>query len=306
MYAGTVALFLVANLTRNPQPNGTTEERQAASNTPWFVFSSTSSYLLDVSPLSSEPASASSTTDTNGTNDNNQLAFQHSGGFFDDISDSDWRRLQKITNRTFPNHFRPDLQQYSNHPTKDKSNWWNAENFQEEFHCQFAERLPSDSNGDGPKWVCDPHRIVKQYENKTFAKDDKNTGCLVYSVGSNGNVQFEKAVKDQISADCEVHTFDMRTRNRRNGNFKQALDGYSTFHNWGIGRSGPVKKGGYLKAMGGNLKTLEETVKILGHEGRRIDVFKIGPLLACDYVFVLFAGFNCRILSYHVAVSQIY
>jgi hypothetical protein len=59
--------------------------------------------------------------------------------------------------------------------------------------------------------------------------------------------------------------------------------------------------------MGGNLKTLEETVKILGHEGRRIDVFKIGPLLAyCDYVFVLFAGFNCRILSYHVAVSQIY
>lgn len=205
------------------------------------------------------PALVSSSVKANSSSSPSyQLAFEQSGGFFDDISDSSWKRLQQIARRTWPNHFSKDLQQYANHPTKDKSNWWNAENFQEEFHCQFAERLPSDSNGDGPKWVCDPHRIAQQ-----------QAPCLVYSVGSNGNVMFEKAVKQQISPDCEIHTFDLTTYNKRNGDFAQALKGYATFHNWGLGTAEQA-------ATKKNFKTLEQTVKALGHEGRRIDVFKIG------------------------------
>jgi len=198
-----------------------------------------------------------------------ELAHNQSHGFFDDISNDDWRRLQNITYETWPNHYSKDLMKYhtalvkgsSRVPNgrwhKKNSNWWYAENFQEEFHCQFAKRIPSDSNGDGPKWVCDPHRIAKQ------------KSCLVYSVGSNGNVMFEKAVKEQISEDCEIHTFDPVGYNRRNGEFRKALQGYSTFHQWGLGTENDDRN----PTLG--LRTLHETVKDLGHEGRQIDIFKI-------------------------------
>ena len=49
--------------------------------------------------------------------------------------------------------------------------------------------------GDGPKWICDPHRIHKK-------------NCLVYSIGSNNKFEFEQSVLDEISPDCEIHTFD--------------------------------------------------------------------------------------------------
>jgi hypothetical protein len=42
--------------------------------------------------------------------------------------------------------------------------------------------------------VCNPHRISQQ-------KD-----CLVYSVGSNGKAEFEKAVMEEIGNHCEVHS----------------------------------------------------------------------------------------------------
>ena len=268
------ALTIIALLTRRPPFSFEQDDNTIRNLTSLYG-------MVEQSPQqqSSSSSSSSSSITTETTVPTHQpLCYQQSGGFFRDISDSNWKRLQEITKRTFPNHYTPDLMKYANHPTKQHSNWWNAENFQEEFHCQFAERLPSDSSGDGPKWVCDPHRIVQQYQNVTNNNNnmnDKNTNCLIYSVGSNGNVMFEKAVKQQISPDCEIHTFDMVTYNKRNGDFKEALEGYATFHDWGIGRPGPVE-GGYLNSMTGNLKTLEETVKLLGHQGRRIDVFKIG------------------------------
>lgn len=42
--------------------------------------------------------------------------------------------------------------------------------------------------------VCNPHRIAQQ-------KD-----CLIYSVGSNGKAEFEKAVHEEIGDHCEVHS----------------------------------------------------------------------------------------------------
>ena len=190
---------------------------------------------------------------------NYNLANDQSSGFFDDISNADWKRSQEIAHKTFPNHYRKDLLTHAttlkdNKWDKSRSNWWNAENFQEEFHCQYSQRIPSDSNGDGPKWVCDPHRIAKQ------------KSCLVYSVGSNGNVMFEKGMKEQVSQDCEIHTFDPGTYNKRNGNFAEALEGYAAFHNWGLDTETNAR---------GKMKTLQQTVKDLGHEGRQIDVFKI-------------------------------
>ena len=46
--------------------------------------------------------------------------------------------------------------------------------------------------GDGPKWVCDPHRI-------------KPKDCLVYSFGSNNNFFFEESVLREISPGPSSH-----------------------------------------------------------------------------------------------------
>jgi hypothetical protein len=115
----------------------------------------------------------------------------------------------------------------------------------------------SDSMADGPKWVCDPHRIATQKE------------CLVYSVGSNGKAEFEKAVKEEIGNHCEIHTFDVEDYNKRNGYFKDALKGYSEFHHWGFGTEEQAKKNP------NTTKTLTQTMDELGHVGRSIDIFKI-------------------------------
>ncbi len=86
----------------------------------------------------SEPASTS-------------LAKNQSFGFFDDISDEHWKLAQQHHKALFPNYFN-DLHIYSNGPGDKgkidrlrKSSWWNGENFQVEFICPLARRLPPDS-----------------------------------------------------------------------------------------------------------------------------------------------------------------
>ena len=123
------------------------------------------------------------------------------------------------------------------------------------------------------------------------------------TVGSNGNIEFERGVKEQISPHCEIHTFDIRGRNKRAGwveskkrvsrrmkmhfvetfcshvvrpfrNFTEALQGYSTFHQWGIGTE--EQANAYKQRRKGHpVKTLAETMQELGHANRTIHVFKI-------------------------------
>lgn len=92
-----------------------------------------------------------------------ELAKRQSFGFFDDaFTDQQWMRAQTIHSKLFPNHFRSNLLKFSNKPG-DKGNFaalkhskdWYGENFQVEFHCPLAQRIPADSNADGPKWVCE-------------------------------------------------------------------------------------------------------------------------------------------------------
>ena len=202
------------------------------------------------------------------------LAHAQSFGFFTDIPDSAWKIAQRLAAKTFPNEHQ--IQKYANGPNdKGKSsklrysNRWNGHNFQEEFHCAFAQRIPSSSLADGPKWVCDPHRIAAQ------------KSCLVYSVGSNGNTHFEKAILNDVSADCEIHTFDVKSRNNMQNedgskgiDFKTALKGISTFHHWGIGTEAQAARHSKTR-KGDPIKTVEQTMKELGHTGRTVDIFKI-------------------------------
>jgi len=123
--------------------------------------------------------------------------------------------------------------------------------------------------GDGPKWVCDPHRLTAQ-------KD-----CLVYSVGSNNNFEFEKSVYNDIGPHCEIHTFDPSV------SFVKATNrpDYVNYHHWGFSASdlnvedpGLESKQGVGQNANQNtwvMRSLATAVKHLGHEGRSIHLFKI-------------------------------
>ena len=119
-----------------------------------------------------------------------QLANDQSFGFFDDISAAEWQRMQEIHQRRFPNY-----NPHSGMHWRDRPRYWYGMNFVEEFSCRHSERVPQEQELDGEKWVCDPHRIRQQQS------------CLVYSVGSSGNVLFEKGIKDQIGEHCESKYF---------------------------------------------------------------------------------------------------
>jgi Methyltransferase domain len=83
---------------------------------------------------------------------------------------------------------------FQDETARKESSLWYGENFHVEFHCPLAQRIPSSSTkskADGPKWVCDPHRIAAQET------------CLIYSVGSNGNVLFEQGIRQEIGSHCE-------------------------------------------------------------------------------------------------------
>jgi hypothetical protein len=163
------------------------------------------------------------------------------------------------------------------------SSWWNGENFQIEFHCPMSRRVPSTSQADGPKWVCDPHRLINNNNNNNNIDNNNNNtnnadnnidkksskSCLIYSFGSNGKSEFEQGIKDVTQNSCEIHTFDMNTYNRRNGYFNESLKGISTFHSWGLGTE---KQASYNP---NTYKTLKQTMDILGHTNRVIDIFKI-------------------------------
>jgi hypothetical protein len=167
-----------------------------------------------------------------------RLARQQSLGFFNDTPNAIWHRAQEIHAKTFPNFHRKPLSNrlfvndmaksqsllnqpntfnvtvqrggesssssskivlnnnyadasFDNERAVRESRLWYADHFHVEFHCPLAQRIPSTGQADGPKWVCDPHRIAAQET------------CLVYSVGSNGNVLFEQGIRQEIGSHCE-------------------------------------------------------------------------------------------------------
>ena len=79
---------------------------------------------------------------------------------------------------------------------------------------QDGDRWP-EAFGDGPKFVCGVDVLAERAARE---------GCLVYSVGSNNDIRFEKAVYDYMKG-CEVHTFDPSM-----GDTPFVGSEYATFH----------------------------------------------------------------------------
>jgi hypothetical protein len=140
----------------------------------------------------------------NSSNKNNigvfHLAYRESLGFFDDISESHWK-LQQQRARSDGLFQNPDAPE----PTESSSiALWMLNNVDPIFTCPHMHRVGG--RGDGPKWVCDPHRLRQQ------------TDCLVYSIGSAGNYMFEDGLVAIVGhKHCEFHVFDPNPSYARNG-----------------------------------------------------------------------------------------
>eukprot|EP00586_Coscinodiscus_wailesii_P018968 CAMPEP_0172518568 /NCGR_PEP_ID=MMETSP1066-20121228/290899_1 /TAXON_ID=671091 /ORGANISM="Coscinodiscus wailesii, Strain CCMP2513" /LENGTH=597 /DNA_ID=CAMNT_0013300987 /DNA_START=171 /DNA_END=1964 /DNA_ORIENTATION=- len=185
-----------------------------------------------------------------------QVASYESYGFFDDVALPDWQRMRSITRN----------RQYK----ESKAKVFYHENWETEFSCPRERRVGN--IGDGGKWVCDPHRVQKLSSSRK-TDDGKDSPCLVYSVGSEGNHFFEHGIMDTMGEDvCEIHTFEIRGPEQMimrdsTDEDRRKTKKINMHYHWGLrGSSEPAGEGLY---------TLSETIKKLGHEGRVIDIFKI-------------------------------
>ena len=97
--------------------------------------------------------------------------------------------------------------------------------------------------------MCNPHRLTWEAA----------SGCLVYSIGSNGDSSFETAIHDSISPSCEIHAFDVRPWH----NYTTVqMPKFMNYHTQLIGSLPPAK-------------SIPEIVRDLNHTGRKIDILKI-------------------------------
>jgi hypothetical protein len=92
--------------------------------------------------------------------------------------------------------------------------------------------------------------------------------CLIYSVGSEGDFSFEKGLYEILEgstskSSCEIHVFDPKDYS---SSVPSDIRSMIHFHNWGIVDEASSSE---------EFKTLEQTVNILGHKGRILDIFKI-------------------------------
>ena len=126
-----------------------------------------------------------------------------------------------------------------------------------------------DAYGDGPKFVCGVDYLRELYADN---QKEQQQPCLVYSIGSNNLIDFEKSVKQDIG--CEIHTFDPTLKSRFVGG------AYASFHPWGLGIDGTTQTASRSTTF--TAYSLDRIMKRLGHTDRRINILKI-DCEGCEY-----------------------
>lgn len=120
------------------------------------------------------------------------------------------------------------------------------------FACPFQKRVQG--VGDSPKWTYDPHQL------KWNAKEQS---CLLYSIGSEGNFQWEDGMLLKADGLCEIHDFDYSRNFTRRRDHERNIH----FHQWGLQSSPePKREPAWL--------TMPEIIKELRNEDRTINISK--------------------------------
>lgn len=237
---------------------------------------------------------------------NNDAVVHRSLGLGSSSSSSSSRQQHQLSCQKILNDLddkfdrRRDARQEAAPEKSPKGSKRNFDPYEPEATCVDEERFGSEERysafGDGPKFVCGVDVIAEKAKKKKNLSgsnggsgdgdggdrsDDADAGggdgCLVYSVGSNNDVRFEKAVHD-FAPGCEVHTFDPTLADEPFVGVE-----YATFHPWGLGTDGG-KEGDTMhgRKNAGDRKSFETIIRELGHEDRTIDVLKI-DCQGCEY-----------------------
>jgi hypothetical protein len=224
-------------------------------------------YQSDLSFLKPSSATASATVAVAGAVEQSKSAFElaknQSFGFFDDITNDSWERLQNRVRSESLFRFPHQPDEHGEVLKKPKSPGyhsalWMMNNADPLFTCPHTLRVGG--RGDGPKYVCDPHRLL-QYDD-----------CLVYSIGSRGKYEFEDGLAKLLNKHCEIHVFDPnKSFGRPNDDTKNNIH----YHAWGLKSSYDTSANLARWGKGLEFLSLQDTLQRLGHTKRRIDIFKI-------------------------------
>lgn len=234
----------------------------------------------DAGPASAAVGNSIITTISN--TDDFHVARLESNGFFDDITSAHWQRLKDIMAEA-KDHKQNNEETIN--PKRSIEFWTN--NYEPNFNCPFERRVGRPNGiGDGPKWICDPHRIVRLAKERK-AKDPNHPGCVVFSIGSHGDFSFEYGMMDIVGNNtCEYHIFDVDDYSHE---VPKDL-GRAHFHHWGIStqqdrqnESDTSKWKPEFDAKGRKYFGLKDTIHLLGLENLDvIDIFKI-DCEGCEY-----------------------
>jgi Methyltransferase domain len=180
-------------------------------------------------------------------------AYEQSFGYFDDVTEVHWKLYQQRA-RNEPMYLEPNPD-----PATMPTAAWLVQNVDPIFTCAHIRRVGG--QGDGPKWTCDPHRLLKQ------------PNCLVYSFGSSGDYAFEDGLVKALGTHCEIHVFDPDpSYGRKNDAEKKNIH----YHPWGLKGEGDEDPAASNTMFKGQIfYSLPQLMDKLGHIGRRLDVFKI-------------------------------
>lgn len=133
--------------------------------------------------------------------------------------------------------------------------FWYQSHCHPEFSCIHESRVGT--NKDGGKWVCNIDRVRYLADLRV-----KNGGkCIVYSIGSDDDFSFEVAVHEELP-NCEIHTFGPIDYSAAVPEGKNIH-----FHNWELKQDNAQREEKF--------KSVQQTLKTLGHQGMIIDLFKL-------------------------------
>jgi hypothetical protein len=166
-----------------------------------------------------------------------------------------WQSAVKASNEQ-NHHFLNDLERSIKQSLEDPGYFMNKliayDNFEPSWNCELRQRVPS-KPGDGPKWTCGVQLLSSK--------------SLVYSFGSNADVQFEREISNYTK---DIFIFDP-TGSKEDAVKIRAM-GFN-FIESGLVGLGQNSFKFYEKSYPG--LDLLNHIKTLGHTGRKIDILKV-------------------------------
>lgn len=196
----------------------------------------------------------------------NQVAYLHSLGLFNDISNKDWEQLRIVSiGKSW--YAEPD------NPLADiyDAALWNKKNMKPTFACPRMGAVGV--GGQRTKYICNPKRLAHRVIGDPPGDSRGGGDCLIYSVGSAGDFSFEDDIAQMHNNTCEIHVFDPADWSRKGDETNKNIH----YHAWGM-KSTYDKSPSIVwpKGRKGGFKTFPETMELLKHHANRtIDLLKI-------------------------------